>query len=598
MKPAGNIDDKDVSRLSLNGKDAAQSLLRVVRTCRGVLKDVVWFQLVRAIHAIYLASYVTGIYTVRLFRRGGRRAGRIFAPVGRFAYKALDYLLLRHARAIGRECRRFGQGFGLAAQRVKAAYRRHPLLAFSQALLLPFLAVRRHRRALFSLFNLAAPVAAAFVLISTVQYWSGLTFALQLEYDGQTLGVIADESVFDSAANMAAMRVINTDDSFAVQRSPKLTVTVAEKADILDDKAVCDRILLSSQDSIAEVSGLYIDGEFEGSVQSREGLDAILNGILAVYKSGAANERAEFIQKVEVVDGLYPISTVVSEADMKARLTAQTVVEKYYEAQKGDSMGRIANLYDMTLNELRAMNPQIKNDTIFVGDKVLVQRPQPYLRVQVVSTIEYTESIAFSTKKVEDAKQYMGYEKVKTAGKNGTRKVVAEVVKVDGVEQSRTVLSTEVVQQPVDKVVVVGAMKYNQTSVIGDGVSTGRFIWPIPSGKQISTWYTHGHGGLDICGGVNGKPIIAADGGRVVEAVSSNNSTGYGYYVIIEHANGYRTLYAHCSKVLVTKGQKVTQGQQIALAGSTGYSTGPHLHFEIRKNGVTVDPYPYIKNSR
>lgn len=99
------------------------------------------------------------------------------------------------------------------------------------------------------------------------------------------------------------------------------------------------------------------------------------------------------------------------------------------------------------------------------------------------------------------------------------------------------------------------------------------------------------HKGLDIAA-PNGTPIKAAASGTVVYA--GYNSSGYGYHVIISHSNGVQTLYGHCSSLDVSEGQSVSQGEVIAKVGSTGRSTGNHLHFEIRLNGVAQDPEPYI----
>ena len=101
----------------------------------------------------------------------------------------------------------------------------------------------------------------------------------------------------------------------------------------------------------------------------------------------------------------------------------------------------------------------------------------------------------------------------------------------------------------------------------------------------------HTHAGLDI-GAPEGTPIKAAAGGTVT--YSGNADDGYGNYVVIAHGNGVQTVYAHCSSLLVTKGQKVSQGEIIAKVGSTGNSTGNHLHFEIRKDGITYDPQNYV----
>ena len=110
-----------------------------------------------------------------------------------------------------------------------------------------------------------------------------------------------------------------------------------------------------------------------------------------------------------------------------------------------------------------------------------------------------------------------------------------------------------------------------------------------------ATGSTRFHGGVDLCvsGGTYGKNISAAANGVVLTA--AYNSSGYGYYILLDHGNGLYTLYGHNSQLLVSTGQTVTQGQTIAKAGSTGYSTGPHCHFEVRLNGNYVDPMQYFR---
>lgn len=117
-----------------------------------------------------------------------------------------------------------------------------------------------------------------------------------------------------------------------------------------------------------------------------------------------------------------------------------------------------------------------------------------------------------------------------------------------------------------------------------NGVITSRF------GSRESI-RDHSHDGLDI-GAPRGTAIKAAASGTVVYA--GNCGDGYGKYVILSHGNGVTTVYAHCSQLLVSKGQKVTQGTVIAKVGSTGNSTGNHLHFEVRKNGVKYNPQNYV----
>lgn len=142
------------------------------------------------------------------------------------------------------------------------------------------------------------------------------------------------------------------------------------------------------------------------------------------------------------------------------------------------------------------------------------------------------------------------------------------------------------------------------------GTFTGEFMWPVPGYTYVSSGYGTRwgklHKGIDIAGGtIAGKPIVASAAGTVIvaSATCSHNypkqsscgcGSGYGNYVMIDHGNGYVTLYGHCQSLAVKAGDKVNQGQTIAYVGTTGYSTGYHCHFEIRKNGSPVNPRQFV----
>ncbi len=138
----------------------------------------------------------------------------------------------------------------------------------------------------------------------------------------------------------------------------------------------------------------------------------------------------------------------------------------------------------------------------------------------------------------------------------------------------------------------------------------GIMSWPLPGyptvtsdyGYRVLGGYRDFHTGIDISGrnaagvGSYGKSIVAASDGKVVLANKTYVAgRGYGMYLIIDHGGGVTTLYGHCSELLVTLGQEVKRGQTIARVGSTGWSTGPHLHFEVRENGKYVNPWSYLR---
>lgn len=148
------------------------------------------------------------------------------------------------------------------------------------------------------------------------------------------------------------------------------------------------------------------------------------------------------------------------------------------------------------------------------------------------------------------------------------------------------------------------AKKSNTTNPSSPVTGTGKFTFPVPGYSMITSKYGNRyhpifktykfHSGIDIAASY-GSAIYAADGGTVAVATYSSS---YGNYVMINHANGYTTLYAHMSSMAVSAGQTVSKGQVIGYVGSTGYSTGPHCHFEVRYNGSTTDPAAYFGSLR
>ena len=166
--------------------------------------------------------------------------------------------------------------------------------------------------------------------------------------------------------------------------------------------------------------------------------------------------------------------------------------------------------------------------------------------------------------------------------------MTSRITTVNGEIIDETNLVTTVKTEPVTEVVLVGTKERPPT------VGSGKYAWPLKDSFTRTTGFETRwgdfHQGVDLACS-QGTNIYAADGGTVTTAGYSGT---YGLLVVIDHQNGQETRYAHCSKLLVNVGDKVFQGQHIAEVGSTGRSTGPHLHFEIRINGVPKNPYNYL----
>ena len=277
--------------------------------------------------------------------------------------------------------------------------------------------------------------------------------------------------------------------------------------------------------------------------------------------------------------------------EMEEALTANTTGDTTYTVEKGDTFNAIAYANDMSVSDLTALNPDVDINRLMVGDVLNVKELIPVLSVQTQDHEVYAQTIECPVEEVEDSSMYIGDTKVLTQGEEGEARVEADVVYVNGVEQERTIISSTTVREPTTTVMAVGTKEKPKTA------SKGYFIWPTSShrinsyfgGRNLWGSYDY-HSGLDIHASY-GEQIKAADGGTVTFAGWRGS---YGNLVIITHDNGIQTYYAHNSSFLVSAGEKVYQGQPIARAGSTGNSSGPHCHFEVRVGGSAVNPLNYL----
>lgn len=208
------------------------------------------------------------------------------------------------------------------------------------------------------------------------------------------------------------------------------------------------------------------------------------------------------------------------------------------------------------------------------------------LNVNTTSNEVYAESIDFDILNIDNDSLYQGLTEISQAGELGEKTISADITRINGVETSRTVVSEIITKDAVPQICQIG-IKLRPI-----GVGTGNFLFPTNgtiSSRYGSRWGKN-HNGIDIANST-GTAIKAADEGVVKFSGIQN---GYGNIIIIDHKNGYNTYYGHCSELLKEVGDVVEKGDVIAKMGNTGRSTGPHLHFEIRKDGEIMDPLSYV----
>ena len=262
-----------------------------------------------------------------------------------------------------------------------------------------------------------------------------------------------------------------------------------------------------------------------------------------------------------------------------------TVAPQKYTVKEGDSLWSIARAHDMYVSDIVESNA-IQEDIILALDQeIILNRPTPL--INVVAQVEGNERVAIPFQTITEKDNSSSGIRIKTEGQNGEKVVAYKATLLNGVLETKDIIEEKTIQPAVDKVVVKGTQATQVAS--RGGRSTGRLNWPVTG--SISQSYGGRHTGIDIAG-PTGSSIRAADGGTVSFAGWQG---GYGNFVIVKHSDGLVTRYAHCSKILVSSGQSVSQGQTIATRGSTGNSTGPHLHFEVMQNGSFRNPLSYLR---
>lgn len=408
--------------------------------------------------------------------------------------------------------------------------------------------------------------------------------AYTLKIGDYTVTLDSKESVLAVLEQTQAQYDVN--DDFTVELTQKgegeinvLTTNIVSASIEQKDTAVVNKSSVFEEDKKKEAG--VAEGEDEPVVAD----DAVVLG-------GAQEEQPvlgedgvvsiEFKEDVEVLTTYVSKDQITSIDSAVEDITKEKEENVLYEVVSGDCISLIANNHDMTVAEFLSINPEISlEDGIYVGDQVVIQVPKPELSIIRKEQQTYRETYEEEVIYIDNPDAYIGDDTVLEEGSAGEREVTALVVYEGEVETEREVLAQTVLVQAVPRKVSRGTK------------ALPTYIKPISGGRYTSGFgYRWGelHRGVDWACSI-GTSVRASRAGVVVRAGWANS---YGYCVYIDHGDGVATRYAHLSKVLVSPGQYVSQGDKIALTGNTGRSTGPHIHFEIVVNGSPVNPLDYI----
>ena len=436
-------------------------------------------------------------------------------------------------------------------------------------------------------FSYWAPSLAGVAVVALIFSSNFYALALKVTVDGKVIGYVDSEGEFVDVVSQVESTMGETiGENYVMASTPEYSFAIVSKTSVDNTETLYEGVYDIASAEIGENYGLFVDGELIAASEDEQMLNDVLESVKEPFKSGDSSERVEFIADVEIKKGLYAPSYFYSKEVLEQKFS-QAADPVYYTIQEDDLLTYIAEKTGVSRSQLYALNPGLDERRLIPGQKLNISQPEIYLGVQVVKTITYTEEIDYSVTRIENSDMYKNTTSVKTAGVKGEKEITAEVTYVDGVETSTKEISSKVIKEPVTKEIYVG------TKARPVYAPTGSFIRPI-SGGYVSCSFGgyRGHTGVDLTmSGAYGKSVYASDGGTVTFAGWSG---GDGKMIKIRHDNGYETWYAHLSAINVSAGQTVRQGATIGKIGSTGNSTGPHLHFELRKNGTALNPMRYI----
>lgn len=361
-----------------------------------------------------------------------------------------------------------------------------------------------------------------------------------------------------------------------INEKEEYSKALVSKVEVLDDKIALTRESINDlNDSIDEKE----KGIEQANSDIEDQLDALCERLRIIYMAGNASD-------IEIIFGAKDFSDFIDKVSLIKTLSN-------YDKTLIDEI-------NVKLSDISEQKESLEEDKASLEtQKASLEEDQAELNALIEENDEILRNLYSTNKEAEDALNSGEFESEEI--ENKIKEYYASL------QQSSQNQSSNTGSTGGSSSGSSGGSSGGSSTPSIDVPTTSGYVWPVPGFYYLSSeWsedrYTYNHGGIDIAGGgIMGATVVAADGGTVIASYNGcshnwgkNGSCGcgggYGNYVMIDHGNGKMTIYGHMTNTVVSTGQYVSKGQTIGYVGSTGNSTGPHLHFECRYNGVKYNP--------
>lgn len=437
-------------------------------------------------------------------------------------------------------------------------------------------------------FALVCGIVAMLMVTTLLVVLSGSAYIVKV--NGNEVCKVRNQKAVESALQVLKQKYMDSANS-EINFTSEITYekSRASSKEVLKDDQLVEALSKNIKFQV-QACCIYSDGNKIAVMKSKELAEAMLKEIQDRSLGKADRSKLKeigFAEKVELKNEFIDASEIAEKDEIIGFIIKGTNEERTHIIQSGESFWSIAKKYNMSLSDLQKSNPGVNPEKVKIGQVISLIVPKPLLSVKTVETITSAEKADFEQKVEFSSSMYKDESSIKVKGAYGEKQVIADVTKINGIETGRKIISEKVTKEPKTQLIVKGTKEPPPKK------GTGTFSYPTRgslSSRYGQRW-GRSHTGIDLAASY-GSTVKASDGGVIIFVGWEG---GYGKLIKIDHGGNFVSYYGHLSKYNVKVGQKVYKGQKIGAVGSTGNSTGPHLHFEIRKSGVPQNPLKYLK---